>query len=124
MEKERVRVLVVDDDIQVGKIIECFVKEIFGGECKIAECAESGISTITEGFVPDVIISDFLMPGLDGIEFFRALKEVGFEGKWLFVTGTLDNRLRNFSFENNLEVLGKPFTMGDFTVALKNLMEE
>lgn len=119
----KVKVLVVDDEPQVGEMIACFAKEILGGECKIAGCAEDGISVIANGFIPDIVISDFLMPGMNGIEFFRALKEVGYDGKWLFVTGTPDHRLRNFAFENDLEILIKPFTMAIFTYTIKWLIE-
>ena len=120
---EKVKVLVVDDEIQVGEMMACFSREILGGECKIAGCAEDGISVIADGFVPDVVISDFLMPGMDGIEFFRALKEAGYDGKWLFVTGTPDHRLRDFAFENDLEILIKPFAMATFAYTIKWLTE-
>jgi YesN/AraC family two-component response regulator len=64
--------LVVDDNPQVCKIIA----EKFRLSYRVltASSGESGLETARK-YLPDVIISDIMMPGMDGIEFCQKLKE-------------------------------------------------
>ena len=64
--------LVVDDNPAICDVI----KEKFSQEFHVI-VAENGIEGMVKAqkYVPDVIISDLLMPGMDGIEFCRTIKE-------------------------------------------------
>jgi two-component system, response regulator YesN len=122
---EKKRILVVDDEEMNRTLFSLFLKQLFSScSVKTAENGKEAMAVIAGGFVPDVIVCDIRMPEMDGIEFFRALGEFGFEIGWLFTTGTLFEREQKFIIENELECLEKPFTMGQFESALKNLFEE
>jgi DNA-binding response OmpR family regulator len=65
-------ILVVDDNEELRN----FLKESLGPQYHITEAVDghSGLVKAKEEF-PDLIISDVMMPGMDGIEFCRLIKE-------------------------------------------------
>ena len=68
----RKRILVVDDDTEVVH----YLKTMLSGDYHITSCfdAESGIKVMQED-APDLVISDVLMPGTNGYEFCKQIKE-------------------------------------------------
>lgn len=69
---EKPVLLIVEDD----KDIRSFVKGIFNDSYKILEAQDGdfGIQTALE-YIPDIIVSDVMMPKIDGIELCNTLKE-------------------------------------------------
>ena len=67
------RILVVEDDPDIQKI----VGTVLGKEYDVRS-AEDGLAALVEieqGFKPDLIIADIMMPRLDGLSFVKALKK-------------------------------------------------
>ncbi len=64
-------VLIADDNDQ----IRSFIKEVLGSKYRFAECA-NGIQLIemAREYQPDIILSDVMMPGMDGISAGRQIK--------------------------------------------------
>lgn len=67
------KVLVVDDDSEVRSVLKLSL-EHYGCEVSVAENGEEGLQ-MAETFRPDVIVSDALMPKMDGFQFLRAVKK-------------------------------------------------
>ncbi len=69
----RAHILIVDDDetirISLGEALDDSTTEV-----ATAESAEKALSLLDNG-LPDVVLSDIRMPGLDGIELLRTLRE-------------------------------------------------
>ena len=69
----RAHILIVDDDetirISLGEALDNSTTEV-----ATAESAEKALSLLDNG-LPDVVLSDIRMPGLDGIELLRTLRE-------------------------------------------------
>lgn len=73
------RILVVDDEENIRLLFkEELVEE--GYEVEVAANAEDAAGKI-EAFKPDLITLDIKMPGMDGIEFLRRLKEKNIKAK-------------------------------------------
>ena len=68
-----VRVLVVDDDRESLRLLERSLGES-GATVTAAASASDGLRAL-EGEVPDVILSDLALPGMDGHEFIRTVRE-------------------------------------------------
>ena len=70
---DRGRVLIVDDD---SKILDLLVEllELEGYEVASAADGAEGLE-LAHSFVPDVVLSDVVMPVLGGLELCRRLKE-------------------------------------------------
>jgi len=67
------KILVIEDDLSVGtNILE--ILQSGGFEVIIAEHGESGVE-LAKQYLPDLIICDIMMPGLDGYGVLTALRE-------------------------------------------------
>lgn len=67
------RVLVVEDDIQVLRLLRVNL-EMEDYEVVVAEDGEEALDAV-EGWTPDLIVSDVMMPGMDGVELVRRLRD-------------------------------------------------
>jgi hypothetical protein len=63
------RVLIVDDDLGIRRIVQISLKAVAGWEVLLAESGSQGVE-IAEIEVPDAILLDVMMPGMDGMETF------------------------------------------------------
>jgi two-component system phosphate regulon response regulator PhoB len=68
----RPRVLVIEDDAALRKVLELRLT-LEGFEVAVACDGQAGLDRIDD-FVPDVVISDLMMPRLDGYGFCRAAR--------------------------------------------------
>ncbi len=67
------RVLLIDDDAGLREVLT-FALEEFGHEVESHENGERGLSAL-EAFRPEVVVTDLKMPGIDGVEVVRRVKE-------------------------------------------------
>lgn len=65
------KILLVDDDFSLAKLFEYNLKKA-GFDCDIANNAEQGLD-MAKSIQPDIIISDIMMPQVDGFEFRKRL---------------------------------------------------
>lgn len=64
-------ILVIDDNAD----IRSYVKSLLSGEYRVLEAPEAATGIrLAMKYVPDVIVSDVMMPGMDGVECCRRLK--------------------------------------------------
>ncbi|MFB3057098.1 MAG: response regulator, partial [Ignavibacteriaceae bacterium] len=66
-QKKSFKILLVDDDASLSQAFSYNLKKA-GFECKTAESGKEGLG-ILKSFKPDVIISDIMMPNMNGFEF-------------------------------------------------------
>jgi CheY-like chemotaxis protein len=66
-------VFVIDDDVSLQMVLEISLKQA-GYHVELASDGEEGLERL-ETIQPDVVISDIMMPHMDGIQFFRAMQE-------------------------------------------------
>ncbi len=68
------KILIIDDDYDILELLEYNLNK----EGYITETANSGIKAleIVKNFIPDIIIVDIMMPGMDGVETCRKLREI------------------------------------------------
>jgi cyclic di-GMP phosphodiesterase len=74
-----VRLLLVDDDPGLRTLLRTTF-EVFDIEVEEADSADAAAATMN-GHVPDVIVLDVLMPGVDGLSFCRRLKSASATAK-------------------------------------------
>ena len=61
------RILVVDDEVSIAETL-CMILEMSGYKAYSAGSGLQAIATIEEGCCPDLLLSDVMMPGLNGFE--------------------------------------------------------
>lgn len=95
------KILLVEDEQNIARLFS-FNLEKAGYECKVAVDGLVGLKAAAE-YNPDLIISDIMMPNMDGFEFRKALlqdKDLG-EIPFVFLTakGDEDDILKGFDLE-------------------------
>jgi two-component system sensor histidine kinase ChiS len=70
----KLKVLLIDDD---NFLLELYALKFTkaGYEPQSMTSAVEGIAKIEEGYVPDIILLDIIMPKMDGLEFLKVLRE-------------------------------------------------
>ena len=68
------RILIVDDQVALADTLRQIL-ERHGYECSVAHTGKQAIDQLTS-FYPDLVLSDVIMPGMDGIEFARVAQNV------------------------------------------------
>jgi len=86
------RLLIIDDEEDICDLI-AELAERRGLEPKTTSDAEN-VSAILNGFTPDVIMMDLMMPGVDGVELLRLLSEKAKAAKLCLISGS-DARVLN-----------------------------
>ena len=67
-------ILIVDDDKNICKMIEINLRKEKTYDIRTATNGESCLKSIRE-FLPDLVLMDIQMPGIDGIETLKRIKE-------------------------------------------------
>ena len=70
-----IRHVLVVDDSRLQRRILCSSLKKQGYKIIEADCAEQALKLCTE-YAPDLVLSDWMMPGMDGLEFCRAFRDL------------------------------------------------
>ena len=119
------RVLVVDDSKAMRMIVIRTLRQAGFGGHDIVEAtngAEALVAFEKEGF--DVILSDWNMPTMSGIELLHALKAKGSDVSFGFVTSEGTGPMRQQATDAGAKFLiAKPFTVESFELALRGVLK-
>lgn len=77
------RVLIVDDREELGTALGTLF-EIYGFEAANAISGEEAL-TLMEGWLPDVVISDYMMPNMNGVQLLGLIRTVYQDEKIAFI---------------------------------------
>lgn len=113
------KVLFVDNDATLRIIAKNAIEGHWMGEVKVilATNGSEGLK-IAQKEMPQLIILDVIMPGLDGVQTLKKLREQGAKAPIIFVTAKEDvSELDQFRHLNVVGILKKPFLP-------RNLLEE
>lgn len=106
------RALIVDDSRVARAMIARALDGVY--EIEQADCAEAGLETLASSEAFAVLIVDWNMPGMSGVEFVRELRQSGKypELKILMVTTEVEGEALGLALEAGVdEYLMKPFVM-------------
>lgn len=79
------RLLIVDDDARLRRVLQILARKI-GLDCTPASNADEALS-LFQAERSDLVITDLKMPGKDGIEFLRELRQIDMEVPVIVLTG-------------------------------------
>jgi len=117
-------ILVVEDSSDVRE----YIFSLLQNEYKIiqAENAEAGIKKASE-LMPDLILSDIMMPGMDGIEFCKQIK-TNFQTSHIpviLLTAKVSRQDKIEGLETGADdYVTKPFNFQELSVRIKNLLDQ
>lgn len=86
----RQKILIIDDDEQDRKLIEKRLSRVGFTEIFTSRTGEEGVRAAGE-INPDIVITDTVLPGIDGHETCRQIKQIkGLKAKVIVMTGLID----------------------------------
>lgn len=115
-------ILIVEDDDD----LRAFIHSILENDYKVYEASngKDGMESALE-IIPDFIVSDIMMPEMDGIDFLRNVRAHIRTSHTLFLLltakTTLDSKLEGFEHGAD-EYITKPFSVSYFRARVKNLL--
>ena len=119
---ENIRLLLVEDDEMIRDALQMvFVKK--GSHVVAFETAEEGLEAM-ESNEFDVVISDFRLPGVDGLAFLKMVQEKRPNTVRALVTAYRDYGLSKKAYESGVHLFyEKPFSLKVLSNALADLLE-
>ena len=114
-------ILVVEDDINLGK----FMADVLQDEHYkpiLAKCAEEALDILDRHHI-DLMITDILMPGMDGFDLTEQLRNAGYEFPILMVTAkeTMRDKRKGF-FVGTDDYMVKPVDEEEMMLRVKALL--
>lgn len=116
------RIMIVDDSRAMRLIVRRTLRQAGYGDHDLVE-AENGVAALelVKQENPDLILSDWNMPEMNGIDFLKALRADGIATPFGFVTTEGTDAMRELAREAGAAfLLAKPFTKDDMADALKD----
>lgn len=120
------KLLIVDDNkLQIKSLIYYLEQMDFVfDEIRTAEDGQEGFE-IFKSFKPDIIITDVVMPGMDGIEFTRKVRHIDNKAKFIYISCHEDVRYIKEALENNVvSYLLKPIEPDRLKNSLEKIIDE
>jgi PAS domain S-box-containing protein len=111
------RVLVVDDDTDVRAFLADSLQGL-GHEVAAFESGEEALAHLA-GWQPDLALIDYAMPGMHGADVARAARAALPGLPIVFVTGYAESEQLESALGADVQVLRKPFTIGDLAAAVE-----
>ncbi len=118
-------VLVVEDDRIVLNLVERILKER-GYDVHCASEGEEALEIAKKiGSGLDILVTDVVMPGMNGRELHRRIIECCPEAKVLFMSGYTDNVIIHKGFvDEGVKFLQKPFTVRELADKIRDSLED
>jgi CheY-like chemotaxis protein len=117
-------ILFVEDDEAVRTFAEEALKS-FGYVVHFARNGEDAIGKLeTDEINPNLLITDIILPGMDGWELSRQIKKILPDINILFTSGYSDNELVDKALlEEGVHFLEKPYTISDISSRIREILD-
>ena len=117
------RILLVDDDEAVRTVIGEQLRDV-GADVEIAGSGEAALEIGSRAEATfDVILSDFAMPGMNGLETIRAIRKKLPSIRAVLMTGYADDEVLD-AHEDRTVLVRKPTTLNDLVAVLADHQEQ
>jgi len=115
------KVLVIEDDISLAENIKAYL-ELKEYVAKVAHDGIEGLN-LCETFSPDLVLSDVMMPEMDGFSMLKQLQKIRKDIPVIILTGK--NKLKDlFEVEGIQAFLTKPFNMVELEQKIKAILSK
>lgn len=117
-------ILCVEDDLDIQFLLKLSLRNIPGCEIRMASNGVEALKMIQD-FKPDLVLVDWMMPGMNGFELITKIKE---ESSLKDIKSLLITAKKNVNnpFEDNCylfdDIIIKPFDYQDIQLSVKKLL--
>lgn len=114
-------IYVLDDNETIGKALEKRLKPVCA-KVRIASKPEQALAELRASIRKwDLIIADYSMPMMTGVEFAGILRSLGYHGTFILISGCLDRDIRWYLDNGIIDgVLEKPVSLQDIEGIIKS----
>jgi DNA-binding response OmpR family regulator len=122
-ETPQTRVLVVEDDALLARGL-CRNLELEGFDAQSVGTGEEALDALAQaGADPEIVVLDIMLPGIDGLEVCRRLREAGNDVPILFLTarGSDADRILGLRLGAD-DYLTKPFVVEELVLRLRGIL--
>ncbi len=125
-EFEKLRVLVVDDEEEIRDLIQEILRDLGIVRVHLAENGEMAWQRLSRSELDyDLVISDWLMPRMDGLELLQKMRQFGSETLFMMLTVKVTGEAVAAAVESGVTLyVAKPFTYGDFSKKVSALARQ
>ena len=125
-EMEKLRVLVVDDEEELRHLLQEILRDIGIVRVHLAENGEMAWQRLSRSELEyDLVISDWLMPGMDGLQLLQKMRQWGSETPFMMLTVKVTGEAVAAAKEAGVTLyVAKPFTYGDFSKKISALAKQ
>lgn len=117
-------ILVVEDDEDIAELV-AFNLERQGWRTTLVHNGSEGLEKI-QTLQPDMVILDIMLPGMDGLQIFRALKQnpltAGIPALFLTARAQLEDRLAGLNLGAD-DYMTKPFSCKELVLRVRNILQ-
>lgn len=100
---DKLSVLLVDDDMDIGTFIKIKLsREAPQFSLSYSDSGEGCLEYIRNNSV-DCILSDYQMPGMDGMQLLNSVRGMGYEVPFIFLTGQGNEQITREAFKNGAD---------------------
>ncbi|MBU3091176.1 response regulator [Clostridium sp. CF011] len=114
--------LIIDDDVNIRKMLGLLIKKNNLGKviCEIDSGEDAAQDIIF--YSPDIVLIDFLLPTMDGIEIIKDAKKKGYNGKFIMISQVEDELLVSKAYENGIIFfISKPINSIEVTNVIRGI---
>ncbi|MGA2193458.1 MAG: response regulator, partial [Nitrospirota bacterium] len=116
------KILIIDDDEDFANLLELLLRKK-GYETSVAYCGKDAISAAVS-FAPAVIVQDYMLPDISGLELTRELKKARQDAKVIIVTAKGDEETAvELMKAGATDYLKKPFETEKLLLAVENVLK-
>jgi two-component system chemotaxis response regulator CheY len=118
------KILVVDDSKVMRQIVVRTLRQagFVGHDVQEASDGSAALQIINSA-APDLVLTDWNMPELPGIELLRSVRSAGKQIPFVFVTSEGTEEMKSLAIqEGALGLITKPFTAETFQTALQGVI--
>lgn len=122
MRSNNFRILITDDDGDLRELLTEAVKN-WGYEVSVAKDGEEALRKLRmERY--DIVITDLMMPGMDGLTLLKKIKELDKEILVIIITGyaTIETAVKAIE-TGAYDYIAKPFRLDELMIVIKNACE-
>jgi two-component system response regulator DctR len=121
MKTQMIQVVLIEDDLMVQEVNKQFVERVPGFKViGTASSAKDGIQMLRE-LKPDLLLLDVFMPGQNGIDTLKQIRQEQLAVDAIIITAANDNHTIQTMLQNGaVDYIMKPFKFGRVKQALEN----
>ncbi len=125
--KSLTNILYVEDDLDIQAVAQIALEVVGGFLLKTCSSGAEAIAAIDNGFVPDLLLLDVMMPNMDGPTTLAELRKKATTANTpvIFMTAKVQSSEQDYYFTlGAIGVIAKPFDPMSLSVQVRTLWEK